>query len=315
MSSIDIVIVNWNSRQYLRNCVESLRRAHAVRPDLIRSVVIVDNASSDDSLEGLDRPGLPLQIVRNEGNRGFAAACNQGARLGTARHLLFLNPDTTVSAGTLDASARFMDAPDNQTVGICGVQLRDDAGTIARSCARFPSARMYIVSAFGLDRAFPRRFQPHFMAEWDHASTRTVDQVMGAYFFIRRPLFVSLGGFDERYFVYLEEVDLSWRARQSGYSTMFLAGVHAYHRGGGSSENVKAKRLYYVLRSRILYAFKNFRPLPALAVAAVILCLEPTTRVVRALLSRSLGGVAETLAGYAYLWAWVPRYVLFGKTR
>lgn len=315
MASIDVVIVNWNSRHYLRQCVASLYKTWGSDPALVRSVYVIDNASTDDSLDGIEMYGLPLYVVRNDSNAGFAAACNQGAWMGDAELLLFLNPDATVSAEALRAAADFMARPDQQSVGICSVQLVDDDGEVARSCSRFPSAGMFLVAACGLDRLFPGHFRRNRMAEWDHMESREVDQVIGAFFLIRRSLFEQLGGFDERYFVYFEEVDLSYRARQHGYSSMFLADARAYHRGGVSSESVKAKRLFYSLRSRMLYAFKHFGFAQALLVAFVTLCVEPASRLLQALLKRSAKGALETLKGYGYLWAWLPRYLLFRKTR
>lgn len=315
MSNIDIVIVNWNSRHFLRNCVASVQRACDAGINAVRSVVVVDNASTDDSLENIDSLAVPLKIMRNTGNAGFAAACNQGAVVGDAPYILFLNPDATVSPESLRACVGFMERPDNQKVGICGVRLVDEAGKSARSCARFPSPAMFVVKSFGLDRLLPNRFKTHHMAEWDHMSSRKVDHVIGAYYLIRRSLFTRLKGFDERYFVYLEDLDLSYRAHRLGYSTMFLADVCAYHHGGGTSEQVKATRLFYSLRSRMLYAFKNFGSLQGGLVALSTLCIEPASRLFQALLHRSPGSVMETLRGYGYLWAWFAQYLLSGKTR
>lgn len=319
MPQLDIVVVNWNSGEYLERCLASLQLACMRDPGLIARVTVVDNASTDDSMriKGVeDMSGLPLRIIENIDNRGFGSACNQGAQAGTAPFILFLNPDAAVCVDALAATVRFMQAPSHATVGICGVRLIDDEGKTAPSCSRFPSLRIYLADALGLDRFLPRYFQPQSMAEWPHDETRHVDQVMGAYFCIRRPLFEQLGGFDERFFVYSEEVDLSYRAHLLGYSSMFLADVAAYHKGCVSSGNVKAKRLFYYLRSRMLYSYKHFHPGAAAVFSFVTLCLEPLSRLAYAGLGRrSLSGVVETLKGFGYLWAWFPQYLLFRKTR
>lgn len=315
MSGLDIVIVNWNTGTYLEKCVTSLKTVHAADPALIQSVTVVDNASTDGSLNFDGVAGLPLRTIRNTSNRGFGAACNQGVRGGVAQHILFLNPDAAVSVETLRITLHVMRDPQNQNVGICGVKLVGDDGRVATSCSRFPSLPVYLSDSLGLAYFWPRYFKPQAMSEWPHDETRYVDQIMGAYFCIRRSLFDQLGGFDERFYVYSEEVDLSYRAHLLGFASIFVADAAAYHKGGGSSEKVKAKRLFYYLRSRILYAFKHFNPVSAFIFAIITLCVEPLSRLTYALARRSPTAIAETLKGYAYLWAWVPLYVLFGKTQ
>lgn len=315
MSSLHIVIVNWNSGKYLGKCLASLRSAHIIDPGLIRNVVVVDNASTDDSLNIEDAEGLPLTIIRNSSNLGFGAACNLGARDAAAPYILFLNPDTTVSVETLAATVRCMEESGQRKVGICGVRLVGDDGKTARTCSRFPSLRIYLADALGLAQLWPKHFLHQTMLDWPHNETRSVDQVMGAYFCIHAGLFRQLDGFDERFFVYSEEVDLAYRAHRAGYTSMFIADVAAYHKGCASSDQVKAKRLFYYLRSRILFAFKHFDLVSALLFAAATLCLEPISRLTYAIARRSPKGVRETLAGFGYLWAWVPKYILFRETR
>lgn len=317
MPKLDIVIVNWNAGAYLQNCLASLADAAKQVPGLIASVSIVDNGSSDNSLDAIGNTSpLDVHIIRNQDNRGFGMACNQGARTGSADLILFLNPDAAASGETLAATAAFMSDPEQAQVGICGVRLVDDDGHTSRSCSRFPSLRIYLTDALGLNRFFPRRFFTQAMAEWPHDMTRPVDQIMGAYFCIRRTLFDELHGFDERFFVYSEEVDLSYRAHQSGFSSVFLADVCAYHKGGGSSANVKARRLFYYLRSRMLYSYKHFDLPSAIVFSFATLCLEPLSRLTYATLFRhSASNAMETVKAFAYLWAWFPQYLLFGKTR
>ncbi len=127
--------------------------------------------------------------------------------------------------------------------------------------------------------------------------------MIGAFLWIRRALFERLEGFDERFFVYYEELDLSLRARAAGFETYFLADAQAYHRGGGVSEQAKAARLFYSLRSRILYGFKHFPRSTARALAVVTLVVEPLTRLALLGMRRDRAGMAETLSGFRRLWA------------
>ncbi|GAC1410602.1 MAG: hypothetical protein NVSMB6_11210 [Burkholderiaceae bacterium] len=317
MLKFDIVIVNWNAGAYLNRCLSSVNQATVQATDLVASLTVVDNGSTDHSLDGVGDAGTgPLRCIANTQNRGFGAACNQGAAAGSGGLILFLNPDAAVSYQTLAATSSFMSDPANARVGICGVRLVDDNGQTSRSCSRFPSLRIYLTDALGLNRFFPDRFVPQAMCEWDHETTRPVDQIMGAYFCIRRPLFEALGGFDERFFVYSEEVDLSYRAFCNGYTSMFLASVAAYHKGGASSGNVKARRLFYYLRSRMLYSYKHFALGSAVVFSVTTLFLEPMARLIYgAVIRRSLANGNETYNAYGYLWCWFPQYLISGKTR
>jgi hypothetical protein len=304
--TVDIVIVNWNAGEQLRACLGSIAAMNREGYELLR-VVVVDNASSDGSAEGLRGFGIPLLVIRNDRNRGFGAACNQGAGGSTADYLLFLNPDTRVYSQTLGKSVALMEAAENRAVAISSVQLIDDDGNVARCCSRFPRARTFVAQALGLDRMFPRRFPGHFYREWDHKSSREVDQVIGAYFLIRRPVFQALNGFDERFFVYFEDVDLSLRARQAGGISFFLAGAQAYHKGRGTSEQARGRRLFYSLRSRLLYGCKHFHPAAAAGLFATTLLLEPFSRAVFAGLRGALGEIPEILQGYGLLFAGLPQ--------
>jgi GT2 family glycosyltransferase len=153
----------------------------------------------------------------------------------------------------------------------------------------------------GADRIFPKLFPGHFLTDWDHDNTRCVDQVMGAFFMVRRSLFEKLEGFDECFFVYYEDLDFSLRAKQKGYSTWFLADAAAYHRGCGTSDAVKKERLFYYLKSRILYGFKHFDRKQGFLLLLGTLILEPVSRVTLALLHFSGGDVADTIRAFRML--------------
>jgi GT2 family glycosyltransferase len=130
------------------------------------SVVVVDNASIDGSAEDLVSSGPSLGQISNGTNRGFAAACNQGAAKGTAPYILFLNPDTELSSTALSTALRFMEGDEARDVAICGLRLVDGDGNTLPSCARFPTAWHMIGRSFGIDRLAPRLVPPHLMLEW-----------------------------------------------------------------------------------------------------------------------------------------------------
>jgi GT2 family glycosyltransferase len=295
-----VVIVNWNSGSQLRECLQSF--AAVVSDAIALHLTVVDNASTDGSCEGLEgATSAPLAIIRNADNRGFGAACNQGAAGVDADFLLFLNPDTRLMPGSLELPARYLQAPEHKAVGIVGIQLLDADGHVARNTARTPTAWSAVGNSLGLDRLMPSLFPPHFVTEWAHDETQTVDQVMGAYFLVRRSLFEVLGGFDERFFVYYEDLDFSVRAHTQGFSSVYLATVQAFHRGQGTTENATERRMFYFARSKILYALKHFSAFGAFAVVAATLMLEPLAR----MLARPQSA-GETLRAFGNVWSELP---------
>ena len=301
--SIHVVIVNWNSGTQLRECLTSFA---AVADDAVAlaRVTVVDNGSTDGSCEGLHaraRETLPLTLIRNDLNLGFAAACNQGAAGAAADFLLFLNPDTRLMPGSLELPARYLGSPHHEAVGMVGIQLIDADGKVAHNTARLPTARSMIGNSLGLDRVLPAWFPRHFVTEWPHDETREVDQVMGAFFFVRRAVFEQLGGFDERFFVYYEDLDFALRARARGWSSVYLASARAFHRGQGTTHKATERRTFYFARSKLIYARKFFTLGQALAVIAVTLVLEPIARMVAA--PRAAG---STLRAFVRLWKALP---------
>jgi GT2 family glycosyltransferase len=300
MRQVAIVIVNWNAGSQIRDCVDSIAE-HGTGLEV--SIVVVDNGSTDGSADLVD--GLRgVQVVRAGSNLGFARACNLGASFaGETDYLLFLNPDAKLMAGALHRAVEFMNLPSSANIGICGVALIEEGGKVARSCARFPTPSRLAIIASGIDRLFPRLGTT--MGEWDHAQSRLVDQVIGAFFLVRRKLFVYLKGFDERFFVYFEEVDFAFRASKIGMQTMFLADATAFHSGGGTSKQVKATRLFYSLRSRILYARKHFSRSGYRCVFASAVVLESLARTANHLVRGQISGVRETIAAYRMLVDWV----------
>lgn len=300
LPTLDIVIVNWNTGEQLQACLRSIAEADQTGLQLCR-VVVVDNASNDDSATSLDSCGLPLTLILNNTNRGFAAACNQGSGAGTSDYVLFLNPDTELFASSLTIPLRQMESPGFENVGICGIRLVDANGAPAISCARFPTLGIVASQVLGLSRLWSSRFPPHFLAPAECAATREVDQIIGAFFLVRRQVVRDLGGFDERFFLYYEEVDFSLRARLRGFRSMLLAEAEARHHGGGSSGQVRARRLFYSLRSRLLYGFKNYRRPSAWALVVLTVLIEPWTRIAWGLVRVSPAELRETVRAYGML--------------
>ncbi|KWV92289.1 hypothetical protein AUC45_08820 [Erythrobacter sp. YT30] len=290
-----MVIVNWNSGPFLNDCLQSIEQ---YSDGLVASVTVVDNASTDGSFKSAEcRPRTKL--IHAGQNLGFGKGCNVGANEGNSKYILFLNPDARLLPDTLRTTHEFMEQDENSHVGISGVQLIDHNQNLTRSCSRFPSALGLVFRSTGFEKIFPSLGIR--MVDWNHIESREVDQVMGAYFFIRRSLFQSLLGFDERFFVYYEEVDLSKRANELGLKSFYLANAQAVHFGGGSSEHIKARRLFYSLRSRLNYCRKHFGPWSMALVLASTLIIEPGSRTLKAIINRNSREFWETVTAYRML--------------
>lgn len=308
--TLSIVIVNWNTGGLLRDCCQSIFASNLSNVSLCE-VVIIDNGSTDGSALGLEFASAPLLVVHNKVNIGFASACNQGAERASADLILFLNPDTRLFANTLAEAVGYMASSESADVGICGVRLEDSTGEFATSYAHFPSPVSILRGALGLLSRKPAPLEQGGSSK----GPVEVDQVIGAFFLMRKSLFLQLKGFDERFFVYFEEVDLSLRASQSGWRSVCLPWVSAFHFGGGSTQQVKAHRLFYAMRSRMLYAGKHFPFGGFVLVVFATLLVEPLSRSSLSILRRSWASVRETWAGYLMLWQWIPRWLLRGVTR
>jgi GT2 family glycosyltransferase len=300
--AVDIIIVNWNAGDQLADCLRSIAEHGG---PAVRNVTVVDNGSTDGSTE-VSVPGLPLDIVKTGQNLGFGRACNLAAQRSEAPFLLFLNPDAELHAGAIDGALDYA-VQRGQQVGVVGIRLVGRDGIAHRHCARFPDWHSFIGNSLGLTRIAPRRFPPVTMIEFDHLETRPIEHVMGAFYLIRRDVFEQLGGFDEDFFVYLEDLDLSRRVAKAGWETHYLADVTSYHKQGGTSDQVRAHRLFYSLQSNIIYAFKHLPRVQAYLITAVTLLIEPGSRLTRAILRGSVDEFRFTLQGFRMLYGALPR--------
>lgn len=209
-----VVIVNWNAGGDLADCVRTLRSGVGGRVD---EIVVVDNDSTDDSLAQLER-SAGVTVVHAGRNLGFAAGVNLGVRQCQSRLLLLLNPDVRVLPGAIDAAVRYLDA--HPEVGIAGAVLWDGRGRWQPSAGRFG-----VLGHLLLDTRMVRRRVRR---------TRYVDWIHGAFLLMPRSLFDDLGGLDERFFMYGEDIDFCARARAAGYRTAIVAEAQAVHYGNRS---------------------------------------------------------------------------------
>jgi N-acetylglucosaminyl-diphospho-decaprenol L-rhamnosyltransferase len=225
---VTAVVVNYNAGAALSECVESLER------EGVRDIAVVDNGSTDDSLECLDVKSPSVQVFHTGRNLGFGGGVNYGARRVAGELLLVCNPDLVLQPGALGAMAdRLAQDP---SLGLVGPALVTPAGELQPSGRAFPTVRRSSVQAV-LGVLLPRNPYSRRYREANRARVETgiVDWVTGACLLVRREAFDAVSGFDDRYFMYVEEVDLCWRLARAGWRTGYESSAHVLHLAGIST--------------------------------------------------------------------------------
>lgn len=268
---LSILIVTYNSRSLIDTLLKGLARQI---DGLNAEVVLVDNASHDGTADAVAERHPWVHLIRSAQNLGFAAGNNLAARHAKGRVLLLLNPDALPARGCVARGLALMDS--DPSVGLAGARLLADDGATQPSARMFPSLAQEAIVLSGLAARFPKsRWFGRLDRTWaDPASAAPVDWVPGAFALVRRDLFERLGGFDERFFLYYEEVDLCRRIRAAGYRVQYWPELRVHHIGGVSARTVAGATVarsgsqltLWRARSGLLYYRKNHGWLTAWAV-------------------------------------------------
>lgn len=280
---LSIVVVNWNVRELLRRCLESILGSDGlsvVGLDTLRyptgqgwtaEVTVVDNASADGSAAMLAQDYPWVRVVANPDNRGFTRANNQGLALSRGRYVLFLNPDTELAPAALGQMLAYAEA--QPQVGVIGPQLRYGDGSVQSSRRRFPTLATFFLESTVVQRWWPqnRVLSRYYVLDRPDDATSQVDWVVGACMLLRRAVLDQIGGFDEGFFMYSEELDLCRRAVDAGWQVVYLPAAVVTHYEGKSSEQVVAARHIRFHSSRVRYVRKYHGQLAAAAVRSFLL--------------------------------------------
>lgn len=267
---LSILIVTYNSAALIDGLLSHLSREIAACRSRHRiEVVLVDNHSADDTAARVARHHPWVRLVASTSNLGFAAGNNLAATYAQGRYLLLLNPDAVPDEGAIAQGIALMDA--HPEVALGGGQLRDSQGVAQPSARMFPRLRDEFFCLSGLAHRFPQsKVLAHMDRRWsDPDAVADVDWIPGAFVFLRADSFNSLKGFDERYFMYYEEVDLCQRLRAQGWRVRFWPALKAAHIGGASARTVKNERVsragsqleLWRMRSALLYYRRHHGPL------------------------------------------------------
>jgi GT2 family glycosyltransferase len=264
---LSVIIVNYNGGRVVRDCLDRL--CPQLEPGW--EAWLVDNASADGSADGLEETYPGLRVIRNASNVGFSRANNQAMRRASGAYVLLLNPDVSLTPGALSAALAYLEAhPD---VSILGPKVLLPDGRMDPAARRsFKTPETYLYRMTGLSRRFPRhrRFGKYYLSYLDEDAISDVDSVVGAFLLIRRSVVDAIGMLDERFFMYCEDEDWCWRAKQAGGRVVYHPGIVVHHRKGSSTRRVPIRMAYHWHRSLFLYHRKNIAPrYPSLANAGV----------------------------------------------
>jgi N-acetylglucosaminyl-diphospho-decaprenol L-rhamnosyltransferase len=252
MLDLSVVIVNWNTRGLLSDCLQSVQ---ATAGDIVSEVIVVDNGSSDGSQAMLAERFPDVRLLQNAENVGFARACNQGVNASSGQYALLLNSDAVLT----DTAAQSMVALANQQLhaGVVGAQLRNPDGTFQASYTPFPTLLQELLILSGIGRIVYGRWYPSRGPEEDSGPQR-VDYVEGACLLVRREAFEGVGGLDEQYFMYAEEVDLCYEMNRHGWEVWYHPDAKVIHVAGASSRNRPVAREEDLYRSRLRFFRKHY---------------------------------------------------------
>jgi len=252
---LSIIIVNWNACVLLRHCLASIE---ANRGGLSMEVIVVDNASSDDSVQMVRQEFPQVKLIASQENPGYAGGNNRGIRQASGRYLLILNPDTEIVGDALQQMVAYLDA--HPTVGVVGPRLLFPDGSVQRTRRRFPQVTTALVQTPLGWRWFPdNKFERmHYISDRSDDEIQSVDWLLGAALMLRRETWQEVGPFDEQFFLYSDEVDWCHCCRDAGWEIHYLPLSEIIHHQGGTTKGVAVPVRTHFYRSRVLYFRKYF---------------------------------------------------------
>jgi len=251
---VSIIIVNWNTLDYLRECLNSVIEQTRVQYEIF----VVDNGSSDKSAEMVKNDFPEVKLIENKENRGFAAANNQAIPLCKGLNILLLNPDTKVLDHAIDKLVHFMERhPD---VGAVTGKLLNSDGTLQKSVGNFYSFWNTLLENRLIPRLLPfnKFLARRLVAFWDHKTPREIDWARGALLMIRKKVVEQVGLLDEQFYIYGEEIDWCWRIKKAGWKIIFIPEAEVIHYGKAASNQRRTKMFIQNYKSFYIFLKKHY---------------------------------------------------------
>jgi len=254
---LSVIIVNYNVKAFLQQCLNAVFEA---AKKINTEVFVVDNNSVDDSVEMLQQNFSDVKLITNSQNNGFAVACNQAIRQSSGKYILLLNPDTVVEENSFEQCFRFMEStPD---AGALGVKMIDGSGKFLPESKRsLPNAQSAFFKMFGLSALFPnsKLFGKYQLRYLDENQIHEVEVLSGAYMFIRKSVLDEIGLLDEKFFMYGEDIDLSYRILQAGFKNYYFPETTIIHYKGESTKKASLKYVIVFYNAMLIFANKHYK--------------------------------------------------------
>jgi N-acetylglucosaminyl-diphospho-decaprenol L-rhamnosyltransferase len=248
-TALSVVVVSWNTRELLERCLHSLIE-EIDRSGLVNTeTIVVDNCSTDGSVDMVRGRFPSILLIENTENRGFALANNQAIRKSRGRFILLLNSDTELHPGALASMIEFLESSPN-TAG-CGPMLLNPDGSLQESCQPMLTPWREFWRLSFLDRIWPRA--TYCLSRWDHGHAHEVEVLKGACLLLRRQALDTVGLLDTRYFMYTEEADLCYRLQQAGWVLHWVPAARVMHHSGASTRQVEASMYVQLYRSKLQF--------------------------------------------------------------
>lgn len=253
MIAVSIIIVNWNTKEFLEDCLDSIPKACR---DIPFETIIVDNASVDGSTEFIKAKHRNVKLLENLSNLGFAKACNQAAKVASGKYFFLLNPDTILYKDAVSGLVEFIKK--KSWAGAVGPQLLNRDGKIENSVRRFPTIKQILIRDTVLGKIIPWVKISRLTKILPMNRASRVDHVSGGALLTKKEIWRELDGMDTRFFMFYEDVDLCRRIGEMGYNVFYLPTVKVIHVGGGSRHQDRSSAFYYSIKSKFLYCEKYY---------------------------------------------------------
>lgn len=266
---VSIIIVNWNTCKITCDCLRSVFKQTA---DVGFEVIVVDNASSDDSIEMIKKKFPQIVLIANSENKGFAAANNQGMAIAKGKYVLLLNSDTIVLNHAIEKTVTFIEK--HPEAGVVGCRIVNQDMSLQPTCFMYPSVLNMFLSSTYLYKVFPKSkfFGRERMSWWNREDVKEVDVVTGCFMLVRTEIIAQVGIMDERFFVYGEETDWCYRMNKAGWKNLFMPNANIIHLGGASSKQIRPEMMAQ-LRCSILTFMRKHRGRVSYLVSCLLVSL------------------------------------------
>lgn len=257
MIDLSIIIVNYNTKQLTLNCLKSVYESIT---DYFYEVILIDNASWDDSVSVIQEQYPQVRLIPNTENLGFAKANNQGMRVAEGRYVLLLNSDTVIKQDTLDIMIQFMD--ENPKVGASGCKVVLPDGSLDKACRRgFPTPLATLFYVSKLSKLFPKnpKINAYHREDLDPDESYPIECLVGAFMMVRREAIEQVGVLDENFFMYFEDTDWCYRLKEAGWTNYYYPKTTILHYKRASSRNKPMRITYEFHRAMALFYNKHYR--------------------------------------------------------